>query len=208
MARSTNYTYDTKTGKWTTSTSNDDSSSNTPTNTPTTETGDNLTSSTSDSDSSTGGVEKEYNEIEVNTLEGNLTFIVTEETIKLKAGDTVYLKGLGKHLSGKYYVKELTRSVGSNGYSHTATVIKTDFGNSLKIKSKDASKKDETAVSSPETSNNANRTYTVQKGDCLWSIATEYYKNGALYTKIYEANKDKISKPKYTIYVGQVLIIP
>lgn len=50
-------------------------------------------------------------------------------------------------------------------------------------------------------------TYTVKKGDCLWNIAKKFYGNGSKYTKIYEANKDKIKKT-YVIYVGQVLVIP
>jgi len=50
-------------------------------------------------------------------------------------------------------------------------------------------------------------TYTVKKGDCLWNIAKEFYGNGSKYTKIYEANKDKIKNPNL-IYVGQVLTIP
>ena len=51
------------------------------------------------------------------------------------------------------------------------------------------------------------KTYTVKSGDCLWTIAKKYYGNGAQYTKIYNANKDKISNPNM-IYVGQVLTIP
>jgi LysM repeat protein len=51
------------------------------------------------------------------------------------------------------------------------------------------------------------QTYTVVKGDCLYNIAKKYYGNGADYTKIYEANKDKISNPNL-IYPGQELVIP
>lgn len=51
------------------------------------------------------------------------------------------------------------------------------------------------------------KTYTVKAGDCLWAIAAKYYGNGADYTKIYNANTDKISNPNL-IYVGQVLTIP
>lgn len=51
------------------------------------------------------------------------------------------------------------------------------------------------------------QTYTVKNGDCLWTIAKKYYGNGAEYTKIYNANKDKITNPNL-INVGQVLIIP
>ena len=50
-------------------------------------------------------------------------------------------------------------------------------------------------------------TYTVVKGDCLWKIAKKFYGNGSQYTKIYNANRDKISNPNL-IYPGQVLVIP
>ena len=50
-------------------------------------------------------------------------------------------------------------------------------------------------------------TYTVQSGDTLWALAAKYYGSGAQYTKIYEANTDKISNPNL-IYVGQELTIP
>lgn len=48
---------------------------------------------------------------------------------------------------------------------------------------------------------------SVQKGDTLWALAAKYYGSGAQYTKIYEANKDKISNPNL-IYPGQELTIP
>jgi LysM repeat protein len=50
-------------------------------------------------------------------------------------------------------------------------------------------------------------TYTVKKGDCLWNIAKKFYGKGSMYTKIYEANKNKIKNPNI-IQVGQVLTIP
>ena len=50
-------------------------------------------------------------------------------------------------------------------------------------------------------------TYTVKKGDCLWNIAKKFYGDGSKYTKIYEANKDKIKNPNL-IYPGQVFVIP
>ncbi len=49
--------------------------------------------------------------------------------------------------------------------------------------------------------------YIVQAGDCLWAIAKKYYGNGANYTKIFNANKDKIKNPSL-IYPGQKLVIP
>ncbi len=50
-------------------------------------------------------------------------------------------------------------------------------------------------------------TYVVQSGDCLWAIAKKQYGNGSKYSKIYEANKDKIKNPSL-IYPGQKLVIP
>ena len=52
-----------------------------------------------------------------------------------------------------------------------------------------------------------NKTYTVVRGDCLWNIAKKFYGNGSQYTKIYNANTDKIKNPNL-IYPGQVLTIP
>lgn len=52
-----------------------------------------------------------------------------------------------------------------------------------------------------------NKTYTVVRGDCLWNIAKKFYGNGSQYTKIYNANRDKIRNPNL-IYPGQVLTIP
>lgn len=56
-------------------------------------------------------------------------------------------------------------------------------------------------------SNAEKRYHIVKKGDCLWNIAKAYYGNGALYTKIYEANKDQIKDPHW-IYPNQKFLIP
>lgn len=51
------------------------------------------------------------------------------------------------------------------------------------------------------------KTYTVKKGDSLWAIAAKYYGKGSEYTKIANANTDKITNPNL-IYPGQVLTLP
>ena len=64
------------------------------------------------------------------------------------------------------------------------------------------------------------KSYTVKSGDCLWSIAKQFYGNGAKYTVIYNANKTVIentankyrngkgSSNGHWIYPGTKLTIP
>lgn len=75
----------------------------------------------------------------------------------------------------------------------------------IKVKKTKGKKTTTRATKAPES--NTGKTYTVKKGDCLWNIAKRFYGNGSQYTKIYNANKDKIKNPNI-IYVGQVLKIP
>ena len=212
MARGATMAYNPETGKWTRNAGSSSSKKSSGGGSKkSSDSGDNLTSKASSKKKSDGKVEKKYNYIEYNTLIGTLSFIVNEKTIKLTAGDTVKLEGLGKYLSGNYFVKDVTRQISTNGYSHTATLIKTDFGSSLKTttKSKDKKKtKTKKEKSSASKDNNkSQRTYTVKKGDCLWNIAKKFYGNGAAYTKIYDANTNKIADPN-RIYPGQVFVIP
>ena len=52
------------------------------------------------------------------------------------------------------------------------------------------------------------RSYTVVKGDCLWTIAKKFYGSGGKYTLIYEANREVVGGNPNLIYPGQVLTIP
>lgn len=56
------------------------------------------------------------------------------------------------------------------------------------------------------TGANSTKTYTVVKGDCMWSIAKKFYGNGSLYTRLAAANPSV--KNQNLIYPGQVLTIP
>jgi nucleoid-associated protein YgaU len=66
---------------------------------------------------------------------------------------------------------------------------------------------------SGSNSNNSNnnspnyKTYTVVKGDSLWTIAKKFYGSGSKWKTIYNANTDKIKNPNL-IYPKQVLKIP
>jgi len=53
----------------------------------------------------------------------------------------------------------------------------------------------------------ATQWHEVKKGETLWKIAVQYYGDGSLYTKIFEANKDTLKDPNL-IKVGQRLRIP
>lgn len=67
-------------------------------------------------------------------------------------------------------------------------------------------KKSRAANNSPAPKKTA-KSYTTVKGDCLWNIAKKFYGDGSKYTKIYNANKDKIKNPN-SISIGQKLNIP
>ncbi len=56
----------------------------------------------------------------------------------------------------------------------------------------------------PERKLNEDGTYTVKKGDSLWTIAAAFCGSGAEYVRI--AKRNKIRNP-YLIYPGQVLKI-
>lgn len=223
----TSYVYDKVTGKWTkvttttktkpspkktttkkTTTTTKTDTPKTTKDTKKTKTNGNLTDKHTDPKTSKGKVEKAKNYIELNTLEGTLNFIPTPETIRLKAGNTVKLSGLGKNLSGNYYVKSVTRSFSSSGFSLSAVVIKTDIGTSLKLKSKGKSVSRKTLKVNNTKDKNV-RTYTVRKGDTLKKIALKFYKNCSTKSinKIYNANKRLIKADK-KVKVGQKLIIP
>lgn len=53
----------------------------------------------------------------------------------------------------------------------------------------------------------ADRFYQVVSGDSLAAISLSYYGNASDYTRIFEANRDSLSRPDL-IGVGQILLIP
>ena len=53
----------------------------------------------------------------------------------------------------------------------------------------------------------ATQWHEVKKGETLWKIAVQYYGAGALYPKIFEANKETLKNPDL-IKIGQRLRIP
>ncbi len=59
----------------------------------------------------------------------------------------------------------------------------------------------------PEPAGMTGQTYTVQRGDTLYSIARRFYGDGKLWTRIDAANRGKY-KSHTDIPVGTVLVVP
>lgn len=73
---------------------------------------------------------KDYIEEERSTIEGDMEVLTPNP--HLKAKKTVQLKGVGKALSGRYYVEKVTHTFDSNGYSQKVSVSKGGFGDYIK----------------------------------------------------------------------------
>lgn len=136
-SRSAKYEYNPKTGAWEPITAITNSSSNGSSSKPNGATSKpNSNSASADSSSkvnSQAKADSEYIEIEFNTLEGELNVISSKKTLPIKPGHTIDLRGVGKYLSGLYYISGVKRTLDtSSGYTHTLSVIKTGFGPSLK----------------------------------------------------------------------------
>ena len=50
-------------------------------------------------------------------------------------------------------------------------------------------------------------TYTVQGGDCLWTIAEDLYGSGSRWRSLWEANREAVADPSLVL-IGQVLELP
>ena len=95
----------------------------------------------------------------------------------------------------------------NGGYSFSMDIKEIRIANSAYVAPKVQSTKKSGTQQVKSNANSNARYYVVKRGDCLWKIAKKYYGNGALYTKIYNANRDKIKNPDL-IYVNQRFIIP
>ena len=169
---SPDYTYNPSTGTWVPSSPTigtpPSSSSQDPENVPSSVTGDE-SSSTVDSKSQS---DKEYIEIEFNTLEGELVVAPSKKTIRVGVNDTVEVSGVGSYLSGKYFVSAVKRTLNKDsGYSQTLTVIKNGFGDSLKR----AGGNTETTESRSEKVDKSAPTFNV--GDTVRIVGNAVYSN-------------------------------
>ena len=123
--------YDPKTGTWkpaSPTVGSDSSSSQSPDDIPNSATG----GESSETNSKTEA-DKEYIETEFNTLTGELVVVPSKKTLRIEVKNTIELLGVGRYLSGKYFVSAVKRTISKDGgYAHTLTVLKNGFGDSLK----------------------------------------------------------------------------
>lgn len=120
----------------------------------------------------------------------------------LVAGVTVRLCGFGGW-SGKYMVKQAEHTVDkSSGYTTAITLRKVI---SLSKKNEESAAE---AAQEAKTEAETKNTHEVKKGQTLWALAKEFYGSGAMWEKLYEANRDVIGDNPSLIYPGQVLVVP
>lgn len=114
---------------------------------------------------------------------------------------TVSLESYTLKEDAKNYGMDILASIKLKEYKDFETEV-------VKIKKdKKVTKKKKQRNSDGSPKKNKSQTYTVKEGDSLWGIAKAHYGDGSKYTKIFNANKDKIDDPN-SIHPGQKLTIP
>jgi len=97
-----------------------------------------------------------------------------------------------------------TKSV-SNKIWDQIKLVNRDFSQDLMAEITYAT--DDLAAAAAVAGGTQTRSYTVKAGDTLSKIAKAHYGDANQYTKIFEANRDKLKDPD-KIFPGQVLVIP
>lgn len=119
-------------------------------------------------------------------------------------------KLLGNHINKLVLIEELsiTERAGEEGDKYVSFKL-IEYRKFAKYIGKeiDENTGEEIKGKNQETNPKNTGTHVVVPGDNLWNLAKKYYGDGSKYTKISNANKDKIKNPSL-IYPGQKLVIP
>lgn len=92
-----------------------------------------LSSASNDSKSAKGKTTQKVNKKTLRALEGEVAILPLKKNIDIQVGDTVKMSGLGKYLSGKYYVSGRNVTIGTNAFSISLNVMKTNFRKQIKV---------------------------------------------------------------------------
>lgn len=145
--------------------------------------------------------EKEFIDKERRTLIGNAKLM---PNVYLEENRTVDVKGLGKVLSGLYYVDEVAITFDTGkGVSKEAVLSKSGFKGSLRM-GVDAPEPPRREKEKPKVEK---KTHTIVAGDTLWALAVKHYGNGTQWRKIFNANKMKTGDER-RLRIGRTIIIP
>lgn len=136
-------------------------------------------------------------------VEGNAVVIANPN---YEANKTISIEGVGKVLSGQYYVETVRHTWSRSGYTQQLE-LRSNTAGGLKPTQ-------HPPVVQPKAA--PQKTHTVKKGDTLWALARQHYGNGNQWRKIWEANKSMLiqrdarnrTQHGHWIYPGQKLIIP
>jgi LysM repeat protein len=90
---------------------------------------------------------------------------------------------------------------------HGAPQLRVNEGSATKTHVSTTAKADASKPKAETDSESASRTYTVEPGDTLASIAQRFYGTDNDWTVLYQANKAKVANPNQ-IYPGELLLIP
>lgn len=159
--------------------------------------------------SSTSSTPTTNNDADVYILTGTVKIL---PNLSIQPRDTVTMQGLGKNLSGVYFVEEVTINIDNNGISQDLSVSKNAFGGS--INSPSPNKTTTTTPSTPSkevTPTQPNtRIHVLKKGETLWGLAVKYYGSGLKWTHIAKANNIDPNDDKKirSLQIGLKLTIP
>lgn len=116
---------------------------------------------------------KNFAEEELTYLTGDAEVEPNSVTFSTKAGNTVSLTGLGKYLSGLYFVTEVSIDITTSGLTLKYSVLKNGFGKTLKPYTEDNSSSDKVDVSSVTDISVGDTVRFIEGVDAIYSNASE-----------------------------------
>lgn len=163
--------------------------------------------------------ETKSNDVVTPGKENDDTYILTGSVdiipnLALRVGNTVNMQGLGKYISGLYFIEEIEYTLDRKGLSQTLSVSKNAFGESInsqpKVTTNNTTNNTTSSSEQVKPQQEATRKHTFKKGDTLWGLAVKYYGSGSKWTHIAKANGINVNDDKRirSIQIGEVFIIP